>query len=100
VLFRSGAAATGTLPETDDVFELDAIRFTESVFIDATVLEEIAASYRDRPVRFADLNEMLGKINAIYAERGIVSARAIVPPQTVDNGVLEVRLVEGRLGEL
>ena len=90
----------GDLPESDQTFTLEAIRFNESAFIEPDRLEGIAADYTGRPVRFADLNEMIGRINRIYAERGIVSARALIPPQTVAGGVLKVRLVEGRLGAL
>lgn len=100
VVIAAGGTEPGLLPETDDVFELDAIRFSASEFIPQAELEALSASYLRRPVGFADLNELVGKVNAIYAERGIVSARAIVPPQTVEEGTLEVRLVEGRLGEL
>jgi hemolysin activation/secretion protein len=90
----------GNLPESGQTFTLEEIRFNESAFIDAGRLEAIAADYTARAVRFADLNEMIGRINRIYAERGIVSARALIPPQTVEGGVLRVRLVEGRLGAL
>lgn len=100
VIKGPAAGGEGDLPESGQTFELQSIRFSESAFIDRERLEAIAADYIDRPVRFADLNEMIGRINRIYAERGIVSARALIPPQTVEGGVLEVRLVEGRLGEL
>lgn len=100
VVIEGGGAESGTLPESDAEFELRDIAFTDSEFLSTADLAGIAGDYRGRTVRFADINAMIGRINAIYAERGIVSARAIVPPQTVEDGVLQVRLVEGRLGEL
>jgi hemolysin activation/secretion protein len=100
VIEGPAAGDDGNLPESDSVFQLSDIHFSDSFFIDATVLHNISADYIGHPVHFADINAMIGKINAIYAQRGIVSARALVPPQTIDSGVLEVRLVEGRLGEL
>jgi hemolysin activation/secretion protein len=90
----------GALPENELRFTLSEIRFSDSAFIAPETLDAIAAPYVGRPVSFADLNAMVAEVNAIYAERGIVSARALIPPQTIDNGVLRVRLVEGRLGEL
>lgn len=100
VILGPAPGGDGSLPETQNVFELEAIRFNDSAFIDSDTLNDIASKYISRPVRFADLNEMIGEINAIYAQRGIVSARALIPAQTIDNGVLVVRLVEGRLGQL
>lgn len=88
IVIECGGPESGTLPESDAEFELRDVAFTESEFLSAAELERIAADYRGRPVRFADLNAMIGRINATYAERGIVSARAIVPPQTVEDGVL------------
>lgn len=90
----------GDLPETGAVFELKAIRFGDSAFIEPERLQAIASDYIGRPVKFADLNEMIGRINALYADRGIITARALIPPQTVEDGILRVRLVEGRLGRL
>lgn len=90
----------GDLPELEAELELREIRFNDSAFIAPEQLQAIAADYTARPVRFADLNAMIGRINRIYAERGIISARALIPPQTIADGVLQVRLVEGRLGKL
>lgn len=91
---------TAELPETEDTFELKAIEFNESRFIDAERLELIARAYTGRPVDFAALNRMTDWINHIYADLGVVTARAIIPAQRVDDGVLQVLLVEGRLGEI
>jgi hemolysin activation/secretion protein len=100
VIIGPPATGDGELPELDVEFELREIRFSESAFISDDELSAIASEYLNRPVRFADINDMVGRINQLYADQGIISARAVVPPQTVDGGVLEVRLVEGRLGKL
>lgn len=90
----------GGLPETDDLFRLEAIEFSESQFISEERLQRIAESYTDRLVNFAALNRMIGWINNIYATEGIVTARAIIPPQRIEDGILRVQLVEGRVGEV
>lgn len=100
VIIGKPMGGAGKLPESAVTFTLKDIHFNQSAFIDSATLQRIAAGYVGHPIGFADLNAMVGKINAIYAKRGIVSARAIVPPQTIDNGVLDVRLVEGRLEKL
>lgn len=93
--------AQGNLPDDDmPRMQLGDIRYNESAFIDDDTLWEITDEYLGRPVSFADLNGMLERINAIYASRGIITARAIIPPQRIEDGILEVQLVEGRLGRL
>ncbi|SEO80565.1 ShlB/FhaC/HecB family hemolysin secretion/activation protein [Aquisalimonas asiatica] len=100
VITGADPSGDGDLPETDDLFVLQAIEFSESLFIPPERLQRIADSYTDRLVDFAALNRMIGWINNIYATEGIVTARAIIPPQRIEDGVLRVELVEGRVGEV
>ena len=100
VITGADPTGEGDLPETDDLFVLEAIEFSDSLFIPPERLQRIADSYTDRLVDFAALNRMIGWINNIYATEGIVTARAIIPPQRIEDGVLRVELVEGRVGEV
>jgi hemolysin activation/secretion protein len=90
----------GNLPEADDEFTLEDIEFSDSVFLDEAFLRSVAADYIERPVTFSQLNRMLDRINTRYRERGLITAAAYIPPQTIDDGVLRVALLEGRLGRL
>lgn len=63
-------------------------------------LEALAAQYRGRTLRFADLRELVAKINELYRARGIVTAQAVLPPQEIKDGVVRIRLVEGRVGRI
>ena len=63
-------------------------------------LEALAAPYRGRTLRFSDLRELVAKINALYRARGIVTAQAVLPPQEIKDGVVLIRLVEGRVGRI
>lgn len=89
----------GNLPEADDEFTLDDVRFSASVFLDESFLRSVAADYIDRPVTFSQLNNMLDRINLRYRQRGLITAAAYIPPQTIEDGILRVELLEGRLGD-
>ncbi|MFB4205149.1 ShlB/FhaC/HecB family hemolysin secretion/activation protein [Arhodomonas sp. KWT2] len=91
---------SGKLPETGERFTLKGVRFTESTVIPEERLRAIASDYVGREVGFDDLNEMVARINRIYDERGQLTARAMIPPQRLDDGILRVTIVEGRLGSL
>lgn len=69
-----------------------------SAFLSPAELDALAAPYIDRPLDFAAISALVKAVNDLYAERGIVTAGAILPPQTLDGGVLTVQLVEGRQG--
>lgn len=88
------------LPSSTERFVLQGIHFNPSVFIDESKLQELAAGYLNRAISFADVNELLRTINALYEQAGQLTARAVVPPQSVDNGVLSIVLVEAKIDEL
>ena len=63
-------------------------------------LEPLTKQYRGRMLRFSDLRELVAKINELYRSRGIVTAQALLPPQEIRDGVVRIRLVEGRVGRI
>ena len=76
------------------------IRFTPSELLTPGELEAIAKEYRGRQLTFADLQGLAAKVNALYKSKGIVTAQAVIPPQDVSNGIVQVRLVEGKVGKV
>lgn len=93
--------AAGRLPSDASVtFQLNDVRFGPSAFLSAETLEAIAASYRGREVGMKDLQALLDAVNAAYAAQGVTTAQAMLAAQAVEGGVVQVNLVEGRLGEL
>lgn len=85
---------------TDNVtFMVSAIRFSPaSEVFSAEELKALASGFEGRQSTFADLRQLVGKINEAYKARGIVTAQAIIPPQDVSAGTITVQLVEGKLG--
>ena len=58
----------------------------------------IAAKYRGERVDFRKISELVRDVNDLYAEKGVVTAAAILPPQQLASGNLQIQLIEGRLG--
>ncbi len=58
----------------------------------------VVEPYEGRMLSISELYDVVEQINALYAERGYVTAMAILPPQTVDDGVVRISLVEGVVG--
>lgn len=97
---QGGAAEGQRLPDDERTFVLRTIRFSSSHFIASEELEQIATDYVGKPITFGDLNAMLDAINALYASRRLLTARAIIPPQTIAEGELRVVLVEAKLSSV
>lgn len=85
------------VPGGGATFLLRKVVFEKSKFISDDELQKIAAKYVGKRVDIAALQSMVADVNAIYAQRGIVTAIATLPPQTADKGVIKVKLTEGRL---
>lgn len=91
--------AAGSAP--DGVrFLVREIRFPASEILDADSLEGVAREFRGRVLSLAELQQLTARIDALYRARGVVTAQAVIPPQDVSAGIVSVRLVEGRVGQV
>ena len=79
-------------------FVLTRVEFDASAYLKPDVLAALAQPYVGREVGFAEVDAIVRAVNARYAALGIVTARAVLPAQTVAGGVVRVRLAEGRFG--
>jgi hemolysin activation/secretion protein len=87
-------------PDEGPSFVLNSVRFTKSELLSAQELKSIVMPYLGQQTRLSDLNRMVTQINTAYKEKGIYTATALLPKQAVTDGVVIVRLVEGKLGEM
>ena len=81
-------------------FQVNTIEFGRSAILGTPELEAIARDYQGRMVTFGELQQLVARVNALYRARNVVTAQAVISPQDVSQGVVRVRLVEGRIGQL
>ncbi len=81
-------------------FLLKRIEFTKSELLSDETLKELASSVEGREVSLGEVQAVVDRINAIYQERGVPTAQAVLPAQEVADGVLKIKLVEGRVGQV
>jgi hemolysin activation/secretion protein len=81
-------------------FVLKRVEFSPSVLLSKQALQAAVKPYLNRSVTRADLDTMLDRINALYTEQHITTARALLRGQTIVDGVIHVDLVEGKLGKI
>lgn len=63
-------------------------------------LTEITAPYVGRAVTTEDLLDLRDALTRHYVERGYINSGAVIPDQLVEDGVIRVEIVEGRLDEI
>ncbi len=100
---QEAAAPDADAPPASDAsvtFVLNDLRFGPTGLLPPDTLEGIAARHRGRTVSMADLQGIVDEVNAAYVEAGISTARALLSAQAIRDGVVQIDLIEGRLGEL
>jgi hemolysin activation/secretion protein len=75
-------------------------RFTGNTVFSEAELAKRVARYLNRPVTFADLSEARDSVTQLYIDRGYTTSGAYIPMQTSADGTVEIRVLEGRLGEV
>ena len=61
-------------------------------------MEPQAAKYIGARVDISQIQKLVKSVNDLYAAKGVTTGNAYLPPQNLDNGVLHIGLVEGKLG--
>lgn len=79
---------------------LQGFRITGSTVLGPEELERIAAPYSERFVSFEDIAALRDRLSEEYAKRGFVTSGAVLESQRIEDGKVEIRLVEGTLARV
>lgn len=86
--------------DTGPSFVLKSLKFSKSEHLSEQDLKAIVKPYLGQSISFADLQKIVDGINQLYRSKGIYTATALLPQQQIEDGVVSVRLVEGKLGKI
>lgn len=81
-------------------FTLNGIKVAGSTVFTQAELAPLYQSYLGTQVKFQDLQAIIEKIKAEYRKKGYFTTVVFLPEQTIKEGVVEIRVVEGRMGAL
>lgn len=85
---------------TDELsFQVNEIKVTPSSYVSPKEIEKAIHFKGPGAYTVTDLNDMVDGINALYQEKGIMTAKAVLPPQKVVGGIVYIRLIEGKYGK-
>ena len=63
-------------------------------------IKSFLGEYENRELSFAELSELCDKIKKAYYKKGYVVVDVFLPPQEVKDGIVRIKIVEGRIGEI
>jgi hemolysin activation/secretion protein len=81
-------------------FAVHSFRFVGNTAFTAQQLKRVVERYRDLELNLYQLNVAADAISEFYRDKGYTLARAVIPPQKVEDGVVTIAVIEGRLGKV
>ena len=89
----------GLLP-TPGTITVEQFRFEGNTAFDSGQLAQVTAPFVGRPISFADLLQARSAVTQLYVDNGYVTSGAFIPPQTIEDGVVTIQVIEGSLEEI
>ena len=75
-------------------------RITGNTAISEAELAKVAAPFENRELGSAELEELRRQLTLLYVNRGYINSGAVIPDQRLTDGVVEIRIIEGRLARI
>lgn len=81
-------------------FQVNGFRFIGNTVFNQARLRRIVERYLDLQLNLFDLDRAADAVTRYYRDNGYPVARAIIPAQRVERGVVTMEVIEGRIGKL
>lgn len=99
---------TGQEAGAGDVIAADAgertfvktVRVEGATLLSAKEIDGVIADYQGQDLSFRQMQKIADELTAVYRQKGYVTSRAYIPPQTIEKGILLIRVVEGKVGDV
>jgi hemolysin activation/secretion protein len=86
--------------DTQTQITVTQFNFTGSTIFSDEQLREVVQEYLNRSLSFSELLQARTAITQFYVDRGYVTSGAYIPPQTIENGIVTIAIVEGRIDDI
>lgn len=81
-------------------FVLSDVKIDGSEVLTKEEISGITSLYIGQEVTLQNLYDIVNNINDLYQQKGYLTCRAYLPPQTIKNGVVEIKIIEGKTGNV
>ena len=88
------------LPTDSAVFVIERFEFINNTAFDEETLRGVTAEFTGEAQTFADVAAARTAVTQLYINEGYATSGAIVPPQQIVDGVVQMEIVEGSLSEI
>jgi len=84
----------------DDTIFIKEIVITGNTVIASEILNKVVAPYKNQELTMGEMSKVTDLITVTYQEKGFILARAYLPEQEVNEGVLMITVAEGKIGKI
>src|SRR6202011_6086255 len=88
-----------TLPPSAP-FLVKAIQLSGNTAFDTATLHTLVAEAEGKSLTLAQLGQIAARVTDYYHGHGYLLARAIIPPQTIQGGLVRIEIIEARYGQI
>jgi hemolysin activation/secretion protein len=81
-------------------FTVKTIRILGNTVIATSTLHALVAEAEGKELTLSELDARVARIGRFYHDHGYPLARALIPAQTIQDGIVEVRVIEARYGKI
>lgn len=87
-------------PVSGASFVLKDVKITGTTIFKPEEFAPLYKKYIDKEVTFKEINEIVDQVKVKYKEKGYLTTNAYIPEQQILGGVIEIRVLEGKMGKL
>jgi hemolysin activation/secretion protein len=87
------------MPQTRS-FQLKSIQIVGNTAFDTETLHTLVADAEGTSLTLVQLHERVARITDYYQRHGYPLARAIIPQQVIDSGIVRIEIIEARYGKI
>ncbi|MDP8216623.1 MAG: ShlB/FhaC/HecB family hemolysin secretion/activation protein [Candidatus Kaelpia imicola] len=85
--------------EGDQVF-IKEIKVVGVTIFSEDEIQSITSDFENRELSLREIYKIANLITDLYRKNGYITSRAYIPPQSLSEGALEIRVLEGKMGNL
>lgn len=94
------STAADSKVQGEQTFMLSCFKFTGQDKIDTSVFAELTKDYMGRDITISELQQAADLVTDYCRNQGYTVATAFLPQQDIQNGVVEIRILLGTIGEI
>lgn len=76
------------------------INVTGATLLTEKEIKDITLPFENKEVTMREIQKVADLITDAYRQKGYITSRAYLPPQKIEGGILEVRVLEGLMGDV